>query len=155
MLCGQCRECGASFVEKSEREKHIKKMHSCSCPKCEYMSFTGHGLMVHMKVHENDQHRSDGDQMRVNTGENPSECAVCGLKYTTESELQKHVETTHNISCELCSYKCDTTENLMMHMSDHNDVPSTETYDQSLRRCRLHARSVIISFAKIESDNLI
>ena len=64
MLCGQCTECGASFVEKSEREKHIKKMHSFSCPKCEYMSFTGHGLMVHMKVYENDQYRSDGDQMR-------------------------------------------------------------------------------------------
>ena len=95
-------------------------MHSFSCPKCDYKSITGHGLIVHMKDHKTVQYMiSDKNHVREHTGEKLIECAVCSLKYATASDLQTNIDTTHNISCDQCNVISDTTDNLAIHMKVH------------------------------------
>ena len=132
----KCTECKSSFRDETERESHILSKHNFNfeCPTCEFKSFTGHGLMEHMKAHETVNRLVSDSDLRSHatkhTGKKPYECESCGLICKTESELKSHLDITHAIHCEQCSFRCDTYDMLTMHMRRHSVRISAEYTDE-------------------------
>lgn len=74
---------------------------------------------MHSDKEFNDEDEWNGDK---NFGEKSQECVVCGLIFKTKSELQRHINSAHDIKqfvCPVCGVMRRDQEYLELHMNLH------------------------------------
>ncbi|XP_053614847.1 zinc finger protein 480-like [Plodia interpunctella] len=138
-----CHECGAGFITKYRLKVHGKSMHAAGNFPCEVCKkvFTSqqkhknhvdavHKLLKRFKCTKcperfNEYFRRQKHMVEVH-GVAPVfyKCNVCDKSFERRYTLSRHLKRDHleerDYQCELCSYKCFTSNELRVHMVKHN-----------------------------------
>ena len=96
-----CILCEESFPDPPSATKHIQTKHELKCNQCEEIFFKTDDLKYHTHKHE----APDGKTQKSSTYNFQSfefYCMLCGSGYHTESSLNLHICTQHEVDCELC-----------------------------------------------------
>ena len=115
----QCASCEKSFGNSSDLKKHVSTIHEGRkdyfCGPCEKWF----SRAEHLKRHNINVH---------NAGTKVKQCIICTRCFSSESELEKHVQKHIKFKCDTCEKTFCRSESLIQHKSKtHNDGHKCET----------------------------
>ena len=107
----ECDQCNFKTKKESFFQLHKKRKHSIhDCPYCPFK--TGHKFTFrnHIKKHEKDDHKREGDDYL---------CLKCEYKTSTLTGIKLHIGKIHptlsKYKCDLCDYSSDSQNKLRKH----------------------------------------
>ena len=112
----QCDKCDLSFTNTLNLDEHRVEVHQCSIYMCDQCAeiFTDHPTLSH--------HKS-----KSHTAPTGFKCQTCNLTKFQESELNKHIATTHMkqvapiYECEKCAKTFGVIKDFHEHLATHED----------------------------------
>ncbi|KAL1448803.1 hypothetical protein WDU94_000063 [Cyamophila willieti] len=110
-------------IRKHVSTSHIKEDNNSVCEICEKAFFDKKGVVRHI-LHSHLEYR-------------PHKCGLCGIEFSRQDRLRRHVATIHKIGdmdahakCELCSREFSRQDHLRRHMlHKHKDEIMAEPFD--------------------------
>ena len=101
----KCNWCEAKFDSDRNLKQHLNNNHTLQCPKCVKVLTTQERLDTHMKNNHTVRN---------------AVCILCDLSFTSDLEINQHIQQEHYQLCNECGSSFTTTSSLAEHVSLHH-----------------------------------